>query len=103
MAFSNEIMSQRQLSIFMILMGVALVWTANGLCFTFVAVRMSSEQFAIYEIGTVITGYFIGQIIGAGFLGNVISKVGHIRAFAALASTVSAGVICYALYVDIFV
>ena len=30
----------------------------------------------------VTTGYFIGQIIGAGFLGNVISKVGHIRAFA---------------------
>ena len=96
-------MSQRQFSIFMILMGVALVWSANGLCFTLVALRMSSEQFATYEIGIVTTGYFIGQIIGAGFLGNVISKVGHIRAFAALASTVSAGVICYALYVDIFV
>ena len=96
-------MSQRQLSIFMNLMGVALVSTANGLCFTLVAFLMSSEQFAIYEIGIVITGCFIGQIIGAGFLRNVISKVGHIRAFAALASTVSAGVICYALYVDIFV
>ena len=60
----------------MILMGVALVWTSNGLCFTLVALRMSSEQFATYEIGIVTTGYFIGQIIGAGFLGNVISKVG---------------------------
>ena len=96
-------MSQRQLSIFMNLMGVALVSTANGLCFTLVAFLMSSEQFAIYEIGIVITGCFIGQIIGAGFLRNVISKVGHIRAFAALASTVSAGVTCYALYVDIFI
>ena len=47
--------------------------------------RMSSEQYATYEIGIVTTGYFIGQIIGAGFLGNVISKVGHIRAFAVLA------------------
>ena len=80
-------MSQRQLSIFMILMGVALVWTANGLCFTLAALRMSSEQFATYEIGIVTTGYFIGQIICAGFLENVISKVGNIRAFAALAST----------------
>ena len=70
----------------MILMGVALVWTANGLCFKLVALRMSSEQFATYEIGIVTTGYFIGQIICAGFLENVISKV-NIRAFAALAST----------------
>ena len=78
-------MSQRQLSIFTILIGVAQVWTANGLCFTLVALRMSSAQYATYEIGIVTTGYFIGQIIGAGFLGNVISKVGHIRAFAVLA------------------
>ena len=87
MAFSSEIMSQRQFSIFMILMGVALVWSANGLCFTLVALRMSSEQFATYEIGIVTPGYFIGQIICAGFLENVISKVDNIRAFAALAST----------------
>ena len=68
-------------------MGVALVWTANGLCFTLVVLRMSSEQFATYKIGIVTTGYFIGQIVCAGFLENVISKVGNIRAFAALAST----------------
>ena len=86
MAFSSEIMSQRQLSIFMILMGVVLVWTANGLCFTLVALRMSSGQFSTYEIGIVTTGYFIGQIICAGFLENVISKVGNKRAFTALAS-----------------
>ena len=68
-------------------MGVARVWTANGLCFTLAARRLSSEQFATYEIGIVTTGYFIGQMICAGFLENVISKVGNIRAFAALAST----------------
>ena len=71
----------------MILMGVALVSTVNGLCLTLVALRMSSEQFATYEIGIVTTGYFIGQILYAGFLENVISKVDNIRAFAALAST----------------
>ena len=48
---------------------------------------MSSGQFSTYEIGIVTTGYFIGQIICAGFLENVISKVGDICAFAALAST----------------
>ena len=71
----------------MILIGVTLVWTANGLCFTLVALRMSFEQFATYEIGIVTTGYFIGQMICAGFLKNVISKVGNTRAFTALAST----------------
>ena len=80
-------MSQWQLSIFMILIGVTLIWTANGLCFTLVALRLSSEQFATYEIGIVTTGYFIGQMICAGFLENVISKVGNKRAFTALAST----------------
>ena len=70
-------MSQWQLSIFMILIGVTLIWTANGLCFTLVALRLSSEQFATYEIGIVTTGYFIGQMICAGLLENVISKVGN--------------------------
>ena len=80
-------MSQQQLSIFMISVDVALVWTANGLCFTLVVLRMSSEQFATYEIGIVTTAYFIGQIICDEFLENVIIKVGNIRAFTALAST----------------
>ena len=87
MAFSSKIMSQGQLSIFIILIGVTLIWTASGLCFTLVALRLSSEQFATYEIGIVTTGYFIGQMICARFLENVISRVDNTRAFTALAST----------------
>ena len=71
----------------MILISVTLISAANGLCFTLVALRLSSEQFATYEIGIVTTGYFIGQMICSGFLKNVISKVGNTRAFTALAST----------------
>ena len=47
---------------------------------------MSSEQFATYDRHCN-DRVFYGQIICAGFLEKVISKVGNIRAFAALAST----------------
>ena len=84
-----------------LLVSVALVWTANGLCFTLLALRMSAEGYDASDVGIVTTGYFVGQLVGAIFCGRMIERVGHVRAFAAFASIVSASVIGYALYVDL--
>jgi MFS family permease len=84
-----------------LLVSVALVWTANGLCFTLLAVRLNAEGYSASDVGIVTTGYFVGQLVGAIFCGRMIERVGHVRAFAAFASIISASVIGYALYVDL--
>lgn len=84
-----------------LLISVALMWTANGLCFTLLAVRLNAEGYSASDVGIVTTGYFVGQLVGAIFCGRMIERVGHVRAFAAFASIVSASVIGYALYVDL--
>ncbi len=90
-------------SILALLAGVALVWAANGLCFTLLALRMGAEGFAPWEIGLATTAYFVGQLAGAALCGRIIERVGHVRAFAAFASIVSASAIGYAVHVDLWV
>lgn len=88
-------------SILALLVSVALVWTANGLSFTLLAVRLNADGFSTSDVGIVTTGYFVGQLVGAVFCGRMIERVGHVRAFAAFASIISASVIGYALHVDL--
>jgi MFS family permease len=73
-----------------LLTSVMLVWVANGLCLTLLALRMSVEGFNTTDIGVVTTGYFFGQLLGAVISGRIIEQVGHVRAFAAFASLLSA-------------
>jgi MFS family permease len=84
-----------------LLVSVALVWTANGLCFTLLAVRLNAEGYSASDVGIVTTGYFVGQLVGATLCGRMIERVGHVRAFAAFAAIVSSSVIGYALHVDL--
>jgi MFS family permease len=84
-----------------LLTSVMLVWVANGLCFTLLALRMSVEGFNTTDIGVVTTGYFFGQLLGAVIFGRIIEQVGHVRAFAAFASLLSASVIGYVFHVDL--
>jgi hypothetical protein len=51
-----------------LLVSVALVWMANGLCFTLLALRMSAEGYDASDVGIVTTGYFVGQLVGAFFV-----------------------------------
>ena len=96
-------MSRISASTVSLLISVVLVWAANGLCFTLLALRMSIEGFDTMDIGLVTTGYFFGLLLGALFFGEIIERVGHVRAFAAFASVLSAGVIGYAFYVDLII
>ena len=96
-------MSRLNASTISLLISVMLVWAANGLCFTLLALRMNIEGFDTTDIGLVTTGYFFGQLLGAIFFGKIIEQVGHVRAFAAFASLLSASVIGYVFYIDLLV
>jgi len=49
------------------------------------------------------SGYFIGYFIGANMVPNLVSKVGHIRVFAAFASIASLSALVHAVFVDPYV
>ena len=50
--------------------------------------------------GFIIAGNSLGLLLRALFAVRVITQTGHVRSFAALASSVSVAVLCYVLWVD---
>ena len=49
------------------------------------------------------SGYFIGYFVGANIVPNLVAKVGHVRVFAAFASTASLSILLHSVIVDPYV
>ena len=77
----------------MLMMGNSMISILLGL-------RSKLEGFSTEVIGFIMSGFFIGMLIGALFSVRVVSGVGHIRAFAAFASIMSVSVLAHVLYLD---
>lgn len=88
------------LSVAPILTGTALLLVGNGVFSTFLALRMSMEGFATGSIGLVVASYSIGFLAGCRFAPPLIRRVGHIRAFAALAGITCAVTLLYPFLVS---
>ena len=71
----------------------------NGLQRILLPIRAESEGFSASAMGTVMAVHFAGYLLGAKAIGRALSAVGHIRVFAALASTASAAVLINAVLV----
>ncbi len=83
-----------------ILTGTALLLVGNGVFSTFLALRMSLEGFATGSIGMVVASYSVGFLAGCRFAPPLIRRVGHIRAFAALAGITCALTLLYPFMVS---
>jgi MFS family permease len=79
-----------------LLLGVLLLMVGNGLQGTLLAVRGDFEGFSATTMSVVMSGYFVGFLIGSRVAPELIRRVGHVRVFAALASFISAVFILYA-------
>lgn len=86
------------LSISALLAGVALFMLGNGLLGTLLSLRLAADGAAPFVIGSVMAAYFAGLAIGSLWGHRVISSVGHIRAFAALASIYSAAALAHGFF-----
>lgn len=73
---------------------------ANGFFNTFIALRVAIEDFDGPLAGLVLSSYFTGFTAGAFFCSRIIERVGHIRAYAALAGMVVAATAAMPLMVD---
>ena len=61
---------------------------------------MRLEGFSTEVTGLIMSSYFVGLLLSAFFSTHVISRVGHIRAFAVFASIISASALFHIMYIN---
>jgi len=80
--------------------GFAILITAHGFQGNLLQVRSVIENFSFITTGIIMSGYYLGYFVGASIIPNLVSKVGHIRVFAAFASMASLSILIHAVFVD---
>jgi len=83
--------------------GFGMIIISHGFQGNLLGIRAVLEDFNFIATGTMMSGYFIGYFIGANMVPNLVSKVGHIRVFAAFASIASLSALVHAVFVDPYV
>ena len=83
-----------------LLLGIALLMAGNGLQGSLLGLRADTEGFTLVEIGVVMACYFGGFFVGGLYSERLITQVGHIRVFAALASLASGSTLVHVLIIS---
>ncbi|MFJ7566922.1 MFS transporter [Herminiimonas sp. NPDC097707] len=83
-----------------LLSGAGLLVVGVGLLFSVLGLRAVMADFSTVVTGLIMSAYFVGYILGTYLCPAIIRRVGHIRAFAAMASIASTIPILHALWVD---
>lgn len=81
-------------------LGIGLMMLGNGLQGSLLGVRASLEGFTTVTTGLIMTGYYAGFLVGSVMGPRMVRRVGHIRAFAALASMASTSVLLHTIFLD---
>lgn len=82
-------------SIAALLAATVFLQVGGGLLGTTVGLRMAVAEFPALVAGAVVSVYFLGYVLGVFYSNRLIKAVGHIRAFAALASVASAATLLH--------
>ena len=85
---------------FALFLGYSILMLAHGFQGNLLGVRAVAEEFNFIATGAMMSGYFIGYFIGARPIPEMVSKVGHIRVFAAFASMASLSILIHAIFVN---
>lgn len=72
----------------------------NGLGATLIGLRASLEGFSTAATGTVMSGYYVGFLIGSLAVPGLVGRVGHIRAYAGLASLASTATLGHLVFTE---
>ena len=83
-------------------LGMFMLMVGNGLQGTLLGVRGGVENFSTFHMSLVMSGYFVGFLGGSRLAPEMIRRVGHVRVFAALGSTISAVLILYPVLVEVW-
>ena len=83
-----------------LLSGVGMLVVGTGLMFSAIGTQAASAHFSSLVTGMIMSAYFAGFVFGTYACPAVIRRVGHIRAFAAMASIASCLPILHALWLN---
>ena len=81
-------------------LGMGFLMMAYGFQGSLLGVRAVQEEFSLAATGFMMSGYFVGYFIGTSSITVLISRVGHIRVFAAFASLASLVILVHSVFVN---
>ncbi|WP_417685217.1 MFS transporter [Roseibium sp.] len=93
-------MAQMLASVSALLISVAFLVLGHGLQSTLLPLVAEQANFSNLAIGAISSAYYIGMVLGCLGSPHVIMRAGHIRAFAALVSLMSAAAILHPIMTD---
>lgn len=85
-----------------IISGVLLLQGGMGLLTAVLPLRMNEAGFTSSEIGIMSAGFSAGFLLGCIYAPHLIGRIGHIRAFSAFATVLSAMTLAFAIDTDLF-
>jgi MFS family permease len=86
-------------SVWALLVGMAFLMLGNGLQGSLLGIRAAAENFGAAVTGFVMTGYFVGFLLGSQIAVRTIRRVGHLRVFAAATCLASLAILIQSLFV----
>ncbi len=89
------------LSVRSLLLAIFTLMVGGGFMNTLVSVRLERAGAGALAIGLVGTAYFAGLVLGSLRTPQLVRRVGHIRAFAAFVTMISATTLVYAVHRDV--
>jgi MFS family permease len=96
-------MREALLACWPLLVGIGLMMLGNGLQGSLLGVRAGLEGFPTAITGLIMSGYYVGFLVGSFVTPKILGSVGHVRVFAALASLASTAALIHAVLPDPYV
>lgn len=90
-------MRQTLLSLLALFLAMATLTFGSGHLGSFLSLYMTDDGTASWIVGFVMSGYYIGLVVGAWVSNRVVQRVGHIRAFTVFAAINTAVVLSHAM------
>jgi MFS family permease len=88
------------LRVWPLLLGICLLLAGNGLQGSLLGLVAEDQSFSSAMTGIIMAAYFVGFLIGSQVSELFISRVGHVRTFAAFASLGSVAILVHGIFIE---
>ncbi len=90
------------LSVMALISSVTILLAGNSLQFVILGLRAESAGLSVSVVGAMTATYYTGYALGTFTVPQLVERIGHIRAFAAVSAIISALVLAHGLWVDAY-
>lgn len=84
------------------IVSLVILCMGNALFVTYTSVRLKMDGYSINTIGYVVGAYFAGQLVGSYLCDRLIARIGHIRAYAVLATSMTVLAMLQAMFLQLW-